>query len=96
MTAALTDLRDKSEVVTDKHHSSVEVVYCFGERIYRLHVKVVCRFVKQQKVRSLPRQPRKDHTTALAVRQTPDCTRLTHIIIIIIIVIIVIMFFDEI
>jgi len=40
------DLRDKSEVVANKHHSSVKVINCLSQRVYSLHVEVICRLVK--------------------------------------------------
>jgi len=66
-TGVTSNLRDKPEVVTNNHHSSIKVINGLRESIDRLHIKVVCGLVKQQQVRSLPRQPRKDHSTSLSI-----------------------------
>lgn len=69
-------LVDKSEVVADKHHTAVEVVNGVSEGVYGLHVQVIGRFVHQQQVRCLPRQPGEYNATTLAIRQLTHWTHL--------------------
>src|SRR6218665_2024264 len=63
----LTDLRDKSEVVADEHHSSLEVVNSISQSVNRLHVQMIGRLIKKKQMWSLPCKPREYHTTPLAI-----------------------------
>ena len=71
-TRAQTHLRYKPEVVANQQQSPLELVDGFSERINRLYVQVVRRFVQEKHVGVLLCQPRKDHTTSLTVREVLD------------------------
>ena len=69
-------LIDKSEVVRNEDESALEVVDGVAEGVDGLHVQVIGRFVQEQHVRRLPRQPREHNATPLAVAQLLDGGRL--------------------
>ena len=63
--------------MADEQHAALEEVDGVGECVDRLHVQMVGRFVQQQHVGALVRQPREADATTLAVRQVTDRTRLS-------------------
>ena len=71
-----TYLWDESEVVANQHHATLVVVDGVGQRVDRLDIQMIGRFVQQEHVGGLPRQPRETQSAALTVRQVLNGTHL--------------------
>ena len=69
MHALSTDLRDESEVVRHKYHAAIKVIDGIGQSVNGLDVQMIGRFVQEQQVGTLPRQPCERHPATLAIRQ---------------------------
>lgn len=71
-------LLDESEVMADKHHSSLKLIDSICQRIYGFYVQVVGGLIQEEHVRVLPGQPGKAHTALLPIREVPDGAHLPN------------------